>query len=206
MKNLLLLLTLVLLSLPGMTQNPDKVTMKNGTVYDVRIVEETDEHVHFYLLDDSTKEVKEVRKTFLSDVEYFKIPRKVNLINIIHPNLKGDELFKSVGIMLRDEGFVFENVDKDFWTLTTKPKDGKHSITYWFNVSVSGDKIIMSAYGDNGLELDFGSVSIASSKGGTRGENAGMKNSLINYPFEMMNTFARKYAHKNGGTIEYIRE
>ena len=124
------------------------------------------------------------------------IPKKANKI-IIHTQSNPEENFISFGKFLIENGFIFENKDKDFLTLKTEPKGVKSGgglADYKLLISfVKSDINIKIKMGVHSILVDFSWFDW------DYRSNPGTYNNAI---FKDIDSCLRRYSAE----IEYIRE
>lgn len=71
-----------------------------------------------------------------------EIPKDSNLVILESDSIKDYELFMNCIKILRDEGYSFDQIDKDFFMCSTKPikPKGKY-VLYKFEISVEDNKL-----------------------------------------------------------------
>jgi hypothetical protein len=79
--------------------------------------------------------------------------RKANTM-IIETEESGEDLLMKIGRHLVDKDYEIDNLDKDFLTMTTKPRLVKNVLNTYIRVKVSGNKAEFQNY--TSMDLDLG--------------------------------------------------
>ena len=110
----------------------------------------------------------------IAQISIENIPPKVNRIELI-TGLSFEENFSLVGKKLVENGFLLDQVQKDFGYITTSPKDlSKMNLTLRLKVIIEEKKVILSGdYNLRALDTVFDVI-----------QNKGMKGSPMKVAFE----------------------
>lgn len=139
---------------------------------------------------------------------FSQAPKKSNTILVSTIDSESEAL-KKIGRILLNEGFVLETIDKDFYTLVTKPKTcnygmlnaAKLDVKISVQIDKTENKSVLSITGKVNSP-DFNSYNDSSFDAGALIiENKGPKSSISGASWLIMDNIAKNYEE---ATIEYL--
>ncbi len=138
-----------------------------------------------------------------------EVPKKANLVILVTDSLRNFDLFKECIMILKSDGYAFDQLDKDFYLCSTKPvKPDKVNMEYRLDISVTENKLEIRSYVkslDN-FYSSSGRVGYGTENAMERGANRSLSKSLWRYGWDKQVNYAHQVRDKISGSIEYIVE
>jgi hypothetical protein len=131
-----------------------------------------------------------------------EIPKGANLVTFESASLNNFDLFKECVLILKDEGYLFDQLDKDFYMCSTKPIEPKKmNLAYRLDISVTNNKLTIRSFVrllDNFISKKEYSFE--------RGANKGLSSSIWRYGWNMQVHLLEKIKSKFPGNVYYSVE
>jgi len=137
------------------------------------------------------------------------IPKRANLISIESERLSNIDLFKACVELLKEKGYPFNFIDKDFYILSTRPqKFDKTKIEYMIDLTVTENKIQIRSYVRSLTSFSNYSDGTATDNLNSweRGSYRKIKSSLWMHGWNKQSELAQLIMDKVGGKPTYTTE
>ena len=117
MKNLILCL---LIFIPEWVYPQDMIILKDKSTINARVVEEDKGSVLYITQDGDKKILKQIPIEEVKKIKYEKVPRSVNVIEIVHESLRNEFLLNDIINHLIMKGYVIDEFDNKYYTVITQ--------------------------------------------------------------------------------------
>jgi len=138
-----------------------------------------------------------------------EFPKGANLVKFESDSLENFDLFKECVLILTDEGYSFDQIDKDFLLASTKPiKPNKINLEYRIDLSVRLKKIEIRSYVKSLDTFSSFSSGLGHSSENTweRGANRSLSTSLWRYGWDKQIEITDKIKNNISGSVTYVIE
>ena len=136
-------------------------------------------------------------------------PKGANLVTFESDSLTDLELFKVCVNLLKEQGYSFDQLDKDFYLCTTKAiKPDRISLEYRIDITVTKNKVQIRS-GVRSLDsftTDYGILKAKTENTWEKGANRSLSTSLWRYGWNKQVDFADKLKRAASGRVDYLTE
>ncbi len=205
-----LILTLFVFSvITGFSQD---TIIANGHRFPVIITSCGETTIKFIKINDPYHEIHEKSRKLLDKIIYEEAPKGSNLIVFQSDSLKDLQLMKAFVFLLKNRGFTFEELDKDFFIIETRMKKIKKSYNVKVSVSINNNQAMIRTYGVGDIIsegfLYYGTGVVTSSRDNTnyRGVKKGSTSRYDSFAFAFGEQIAKEFKAYYGGKIFFKKE
>lgn len=111
---------LLMVGMPLWLCAQDLLELKDKNIINARIIQEDKESVVYIMPDDPGRSVKRIPAEAVKKIKYEKVPKSVNVIEILHDSLENEYLLNDIINHLIVSGYVIDEFDNRYYTVSTE--------------------------------------------------------------------------------------
>ena len=209
MKVLLILISLIII--PNV-YSQDTIVTKGGKKYPVIITFKDNLMIKYIHFNDPYHELHELQRKYIDKLIIEEAPDGSNLIIYESDSLSNLQLMKACVFLLKEHGFTFNEIDKEFYIIETKMTKIKKSFNVKFSISILNNQAFIRIYGtgdsrSGGFVYNGTGASVASREGANyRGVKKGSRMSYTNFAFLQGEILSKELKARYGGKLIFKSE